>query len=171
MFTPTEIDFIRAENIKTLIRHENRREKLSQAEFARRIGMTPENLNRIIRLRGRLTEATAETIHLYFPKYRKEWLLGYDPYMTEEEKTRAHDSGIRLSAPVTVLDTALLNVCRKEGLEEVPKLDNIPELILLSAQLEDFAEMLMSNYIHRKSSHFWNSLDQALDTIEEKLKK
>lgn len=165
MFTPKEIDFTRVENIKTVIKLETK----SQAKFARSIGMTPENLNRIIKLRHPLTEATAETICIHYPKYRKEWLLGYDPFMTEEEKTRSKDKGIRLGAPITVLDTALQNVCRAEGIK-TPTLDNIPELMLLEAQLNDYAEMLMKNYIHRNDSHFWRTLDQALDTIERKLK-
>jgi len=167
MFTPREIDFVRAENVKTVLRLEN----IKQVTLARKINMTPENLNRIIRLRTPLTEATAETICVYFPKYRKEWLLGYDPYMTEDEKTRANDSGIRNNAPITVLDTALLNVCHAEGIE--PSAiggENIPEMILLVSQLNDYAEMLMRNYIHRNQSHFWSTLDQELDTIEKKLR-
>lgn len=164
MFTPREIDFVRVENLKTVLRLED----IKQVTLARKIGMTPENLNRIIRLRTPLTETTAETICVYFPKYRKEWLLGYDPYMTEDEKTRAHDSGIRNNAPITVLDTALLNVCHAEGIE--PPAIDIPELTLLVSQLNDYAEMLMRNYIHRNQSHFWVTLDQALETIEKKRK-
>lgn len=166
MFEPKEIDFRRVDNIKTILKAE----KMKQVDLADKIGMTPENLNRIIRLRHPLTEATAETICVYFPKYRKEWLLGYDPYMTEDEKTLAHNDGIRNNAPITVLDTALLNVCHAEGID-TPTLDNIPELSLLVSQLNDYAEMLMSNYIHRNKSHFWGTLDQALDTIEKKYQK
>lgn len=166
LFTPKKIDFERAENIKTIIQEE----KMSQAAFARSINMTPSNLNRIIRLKQPFTEAAAETICAYYPRYRKEWLLGYDPYMTEEEKTRAADCGIRNNAPVTVLDTALLNVCRSEGID-APALDNIPEMMLLVSQLEDYAEMLMKNYIKRNQSHFWRTLDQALETIENKLNR
>ena len=165
-FTPKEIDFVRVENIKTILRLEN----LKQVDLAKTINMSPENLNRIIKLRHPLTETTAETICLYYPKYRTRWLMGYDPYMTEEEKERASDAGIRNSAPVTVLDTALLNVCHDERIE-VPDLDCIPELMLLVSQLEDYAEMLMRNYVRRNRSHFWNTLDQELDTIEQKLKK
>lgn len=166
MFKPREIDFKRAENIKTILKAE----KLKQVDFAHKIRMSPENLNRIIKLRHPITEATVETICVYFPQYRKEWLLGYDPYMTEEEKTKANDSGIRLNAPITVLDTALQNVCHSERIN-VPTLDNIPELSLLASQLEDYAEMLMRNYIHRNKSHFWNTLDQQLETIEKKCQK
>ena len=165
MFKPKEIDFERAENIKTILRLE----KLSQVKFAEKINMSPENLNRIIKLRHPLTEATAETICTYFPKYRLNWLLGYDRYMTEEEKIRARDLGIRNNAPLTVLDTALLNVCRREGID--PPSIEIPEFILLESQLEDYAEMLMSNYIHRDRSHVWRYIDQTVERIEEKLNK
>lgn len=164
MFKPKEIDFERAENIKTILKLEN----MTQAKFAERINMSPENLNRIIKLRHPLREATAELICEYFPKYRLNWLLGYDSYMTEEEKSRAKDLGIRNNAPLTVLDTALLTVCRREGIDP-PKLDNIPEMILLVNQLEDYAEMLMSNYIHRDRSHVWRYIDQTVERIEEKL--
>lgn len=163
MFTPKEIDFIRVENIKTILRLEN----MKQVDLARTINMTPENLNRIIRMRVPVTETTAQAICFYFPKYRQEWLLGYDPYMTEDEKIRANESGIRINAPVTVLDTALLNVCHAEGIE-APTLDNIPELLLLVSQLNDYAEMLMKNYIHKNNSHFWNTLDQELETVQRK---
>ena len=166
MFIPKEIDIKRADNIKTVIALEN----MKQVSFAKKIGMTPENLNRIIKLKHPLTEATAETICAYFPKYQKEWLLGYDDHMTEEEKNRANDVSIRLNAPLTVLDAALLSVCRKEGIE-APVIDNIPEMMLLSSQLEDYAEMLMRNYLHREHSHFWGTLDQELDTIEKNLKR
>lgn len=155
MFTPKEIDFRRVENIKTLIA----REKLSQRKLAEKINMSPENLNRILRLRHPLTEATAELIAVSCPGYRIEWLMGYDSYMTEEDLIRAKDSGIRVNAPLTVLDTALRSVCRREGIE-APTLDSIPELILLERQLQDYAEMLMQNYLHRDQSHVWQYLDQ-----------
>ena len=164
MFKPKEIDLRRVDNVKTILKREN----LTQKKFAEKIKMSPENLNRIIRLRHPLTEATAETIHVYFPTYRIEWILGYDDFMTEEELTRATDAGIRNEAPITVLDTALQNVCRREGID-VPHLDCIPELVLLESQLQDFAEMLMRNYIHRNKAHFWNTFDSFTDPIESEL--
>ena len=82
MFEPKEIDMKRVENIKSLLKLE----KLTQAKLADMIGMSPENLNRILRLRHPLTTATAESIHVAFnKKYRLEWIQGYSPYMTEEE--------------------------------------------------------------------------------------
>ena len=156
MFEPKEIDMKRVENIKSLLKIE----KLTQAKLADMIGMSPENLNRILRLRHPLTTATAESIHVAFnKKYRLEWIQGYSPYMTEEELSRSKDTSIRLNAPITVLDTALKKVCQREGIT-TPQLDNIPELMLLEAQLNDYAEMLMSGYIHRERSNVWRFLDQ-----------
>ena len=155
-FEPKEIDFKRVENIKSLLEDE----KLTQAKLADMIGMTPENLNRILRLRHPLTTATAESIyHAFNKKYRLEWIQGYSPYKTDEELARSKDTSIRLSAPITVLDTALKKVCQREGIL-APLLDNIPELMLLEAQLNDYAEMLMSGYIHRENSNVWRFLDQ-----------
>ena len=168
MFNPKEIDLIRVENVKTILEREN----MTQKKFAEKIGMSPENLNRIVRLRHPLTEATAETIHVYFPIYRIEWILGYDDFMTEEDLSRATDSGIRLEAPITVLDTALHTVCQREGIDVSQHFD-LPEVesAFLVSQLQDFAEMLMRNYIHRNESHLWNTIDSTVETIERNLKK
>lgn len=154
VFEPKEIDIKRVKNIKSLLKLE----KLTQAKLADMIGMTPENLNRILKLRHPLTTATAESIYQAFnKKYRLEWIQGYSPYKTDVELSK--DTSIRLNAPITVLDTALKKVCQREGIT-TPQLDNIPELMLLEAQLNDYAEMLMSGYIHRENSNVWRFLDQ-----------
>lgn len=77
----TEINPIRAERVKILID----REKLTQAEFANRIFQTQQNVSRIIQKRQPLTEENAQQIVKIFPKYRIEWLLGYDDNMTFED--------------------------------------------------------------------------------------
>ena len=163
MFEPKEIDYSRSMNINAILK----REGLKQRELADKIGMSPENLNRIIKLRRPLTEATAETIHAYFPKYRVDWIMGRDRYMTEEDRITSKENQIRNDAPITVLDTALLSVCHREGID-VPELKNIPELTLLVSQLQDYAEMLMRNYIHRTDSRFWTNLDYFHEVIQEK---
>ena len=169
MFKPQEIDRKRAENIKTILKCEG----MTQKKLAEMIYMSPENLNRIIKLRHPLTEATAETICLYFPKFRKEWLLGYDCYMTKEDFIKGYvkRSDATNNACLQVLDSALREVCAREGIE-IPKLDNAPEILLLEGQLRDFADSLMWNYVkHREHSHFWGTLDQGLEAIERNIKK
>lgn len=156
----------RLEHIKELIK----REYKHQCELAEALNIEPQNLSRCLRS-GKISDKMCSKIKELFPKYRLEWLLGYDDYMTEEELINAHDRGLRLNAPITVLDTALHEVCAREGID-VPTLDNIPELMILENQLRDYANSLMYNYVmNREGSHFWSGLDQALETIEKKLKK
>jgi len=78
----TEINPIRAERVKKIIETEG----ISQIDFAKRIFQTQQNVSRIINLKTALTEETAQTIVSAFPKYRIEWLLGYDDAMTTAEQ-------------------------------------------------------------------------------------
>jgi len=74
----TEINPVRAERVKKIIELE----KISQKDFADRIFQTQQNVSRIVKQKTALTEETAHDIVSAFPKYRIEWLLGYDDYMT-----------------------------------------------------------------------------------------
>lgn len=150
------------------IRELLKRKNLRQTQLAEKLDILPTNLSRCL-TQNKVSDKMCRKIGELFPEFRLEWLFGNDDFPTEEEKRRATDSGIRHSAPITVLDTALLNVCNREGID--PPEISIPDFVLLESQLEDFAEMLITNYLHRENSHFWNSLDSALETIEEKLKK
>lgn len=152
------------------------RKGIKQKDLAEAIEMEPQNLSRCM-VSGKISEKTCRKIADCFPGVRVEYLLGLDPYMTEEEKEEAekrealaHDLGLRVNAPLTVLDTALQEICSLEGIE-VPNLDNLGEYLLLEAQLKDYAYSLMWRYLHRDCSHFWNTLDQELEAIENKLKK
>ena len=78
----TEINPIRAERVKKIIETEG----ISQVDFAKRIFQTQQNVSRILNLKTALTEETAQTIVSAFPKYRIEWLLGYDDAMTTGEQ-------------------------------------------------------------------------------------
>lgn len=85
MSEPSNIDMKRIERINIMIKEQN----ISQAQFARSIEMTPENLSRIINRHVNFTETTAERIISYYPEYNLEWLLGYSDLKTQEEKDRA----------------------------------------------------------------------------------
>lgn len=165
----TEINPKRAENVKKLIEAE----KITQTELADRIHMTQQNISRIVQMKQPLTEETARDIVTAFPKYNVSWLLGDSDFMLKEDLRtdyiqRSHATD---NACLQILDSALREVCAREGIE-IPTLDNIPEILLLQGQLRDFADSLMWNYVrHREHSHFWGTLDQTLDTIERKLKK
>lgn len=159
----TEINPIRAERVKKLIENEKKiRGKFTQTEFAKAISQTQQNVSRILNLQTALTEETAQDIVSKYPEYRIEWLLGYDDFMTKEDFERdyikrSHNTD---NASIQILESALREVCLREGME-VPTLDNIPELLLLQAQLKDYADSLMWNYVkHREHSHVWGLLDQ-----------
>lgn len=95
-------------------------------------------------------------------KIRPQYLLCMDNIKTTEdfETTYIQKSQNVMDASITLLEEALEEVCLREGMD-LPHLDNIPELILLQAQLRDYADSLMWNYvIHRKHSHQWSYLDQ-----------
>lgn len=160
----TEINPIRAERLKILIDREKSKNKdLTQAKFAKKIFQSQQNVSRIINLKNALTEETAKDIIKAYPEYRIEWLLGFDDIMLKEElqENYVRRSDATNTAVIQILDSALREVCAREGIKEIPTLDNIPELLLLDAQIRDFADSLMWNYVkNRKHSHLWSYLDQ-----------
>ena len=98
-------------------------------------------------------------------KIRPQYLLCMDDIKTTEDYYSIQFQ--RLDSSITLLEEALEEVCLREGME-LPHLDNIPELILLQAQLRDYADSLMWNYVkHRKHSHVWSYLDQIPSTKSE----
>ena len=102
-------------------------------------------------------------------KIRPQYLLCMDDIKTTEdfETTYIQKSQNVMDASITLLEEALEEVCLREGME-LPHLDNIPELILLQAQIRDYADSLMWNYVkHRKHSHVWSYLDQIPSTKSE----
>ena len=159
---------LRASRIRTLLD----REGLKQKDLADRLDIEPQNLSRSL-VSGNVSEKMCRNIGDLFPKYNVMWLLGdSDIMLTEEIRqdfiARSHAAD---NACLQLLDSALREVCSREGIE-IPTIDNIPEILLLQGQLRDFADSLMWNYVrHREHSHFWGTLDQELDTIERKLKK
>lgn len=177
----TKINPIRAERVKTLINCLN----VTQAEFGRRVPMTQQNISRIIQQKQGLSEETAHDIikaansiinerqaaqngitpdeYGTHSTYRVQWLLGYDDFMTVEDLNRQYvERAVAVnSAVMTILDAAVSEVCAREGLE-IPQLNNIPEYLLLKAQLRDFADSIVWNYLkHRQHSHVWALLDQV----------
>lgn len=156
---------------------------MTQSTLAHAIGYTQQYVSNIMNGKRPMTLDFAQlvsekTSRGQSQKYnielriRPEYLLCMDDIKTTEdfESQYIHRSLAVRDASLTLLDQSLSEVCLREGME-TPTLDNIPELLLLEAQLRDFADSLMWNYVkHREHSHFWSTLDQELDTIERKLK-
>lgn len=153
----------RAENLKKIIDEEG----LTQTAFAIEVHFSQQFISDVVNKKTALREETAQEIISIFPKYRIEWLLGYDDYMTHEDFTREYtkSSDSRNNALQTVLTSALHEVCTKEELK-TPTLHDIPELLLLEAQLYDYAVSLMRGYLHRNESHVWNYLDDISNKKE-----
>ena len=155
------VSSLRAERITELMQ----REGLNQNTLAEALNKSQQNISRILTSK-KVSEQTVRDIVDRFPEYREEWLLGYDEIPTHKEMHEIENRAVILNAPITVLYDALHEVCAREKME-VPELDNIPELLLIEAQLKDFAISLMWNYVkYRKESCLWSYLDQ----IEQKRK-
>lgn len=107
--TKTEINPKRAENVKKLIEAE----KITQTELADRIHMTQQNISRIVQMKQPLTEETARHIIEQYPKYRIEWLLGYDDYMTTADYLLAVTA--QCQAEEQVMNTAFFGLARLSG--------------------------------------------------------
>ena len=164
--TNSDINKLRAERAKGLFdwwKEHHPEDKKSQQKLAVEMGISPIVLSAKLNNHRTLTEEDARKIAHYFPGVRVEFILGFDEYRTLEEYqkqfTKYMDSVN--SACLTLLDSAVNEVCLRENIKP-PKLDNIPELLLLEAQLKDYAVSLMWNYIRwRSCSYVWGGyLDQ-----------
>ena len=147
----------RASRIRELLKLEG----LKQKDLADRIDTEPQNLSRCLQS-GKVSEKMCRKIGKCFPKYNVLWLLGdSDLMLIEDVRTDfIRRSDATNEACLQILDSALREVCLREGIE-IPTLENIPEILLLQGQLRDFADSLMWNYVrHRGSSHFWGTLEQ-----------
>ncbi|MBR6171563.1 MAG: hypothetical protein IKQ49_00095 [Eubacterium sp.] len=84
---------IRVARIRRLIGEETRlrrinnkkAKKYTQEALAYDIGMQPQNLSRSM-ASGKISDKTCKKIAKIHPRYREQWLLGYDDEMTETEK-------------------------------------------------------------------------------------
>ena len=77
----TEINPLRAERLKKLIEESG----LTQTAFSNKVHYSQQLISHIINKKVALTEGTAKDILSYYPKYRFNWLMGYDDYMTEDD--------------------------------------------------------------------------------------
>lgn len=159
------IAIIRATRAKGLFEWWNRlhpSDKKTQRDMAEAMGILPETLNLKLNGHRALTEDDARKIASYFPGVRIEYVLGYDEFKTlsELQDHFTKNTDAINSACLTLLDSAVIEVCKRENIAP-PVLDNIPELLLLEAQLRDYAVSLMWNYIKwRPASSVWGYLDQ-----------
>lgn len=62
---------------------------VTQESFAEKVGYSRQSINAIACGKRRLTVDAAERFCQCYPEIREEWLLGYDDYMTREDKNAA----------------------------------------------------------------------------------
>lgn len=58
---------------------------VGQNELYRRSGVAQQNIWKVVHSELNLSDSAAESIISAFPKYRIQWLLGYDDYKTEAD--------------------------------------------------------------------------------------
>lgn len=81
MGTKREIKAICGERLKTLIENE----KTTQIQLSNEIFLSQQTISAIVQGKANLTEERALDIIGIYPKYRREWLMGVDDYMTHED--------------------------------------------------------------------------------------
>ena len=154
------IDPICAERVKE-VRTDS---KLKNYEFAESVFTTAENMSRVINGKQNLSVDLAQTISDVYG-VRLDWLLHKDDFKTvaDLETHYRNKFADRNNALQIILDDAVTEVCLREDIKP-PVLDNIPEMLLLMAQIKDYADSLVWQYlIHRKHSSTWGFLDQRED--------
>ena len=70
-----------AERLKMLCDDEG----ITQKDLSKKIHISPQTISKIMNKRASLTEDNAKRIIDIYPKYRFEWLMGYDPYKTRSD--------------------------------------------------------------------------------------
>lgn len=153
-------NFLTAKRIEEIMSELGYKKNIDQKNFAHDIDVLPQNFSRFMNS-GKESTYYCKKIVKAFPQYNLAWLLGYSDIKTVEElESQCASRSLAVSnASITLLEESLQEVCFRENMD-VPTLDNIPELLLLQAQLRDYADSLMWNYVkHRERSHVWNFLD------------
>ena len=103
-------------------------------------------------------------------KIRPQYLLCMDDIKTTEDYYSIQFQRLDSvnNACYTLLTNSLKEVCLREGIEAHDPMGDPRELFLLFAQLQDYADSLMWNYVaHREHSHVWSYLDQIPSTKSE----
>lgn len=73
------------QRLKIILKEQN----TTQQQLSEMIHLTQVTISNIICGKASLTDENADAIHVIFPQYRLQWLLGYDDYKTEEEIKRS----------------------------------------------------------------------------------
>ena len=106
-----------AERLKQLCEEEN----IKQQELASLICTSPQTISKIINKKSSLTEDNASRIVALYPKYRFEWLMGYDPYKTNADLFMGVIADTQKESDMMMLGLqAFASLCGYEISREIP---------------------------------------------------
>lgn len=132
----TDINPIRAERLKKLIDEEG----LTQTAFAKKMHYSQQLISGIITEKTALTERTAREIIDAHPRYRIEWLLGFDDNMTDMEvfKEGFDEKRNWVIAIDTLIDIAVKRNDCKESFNN--GLNSFEDIVSLRREITDYIE-------------------------------
>ena len=155
---------------------------MTQIELAEHIHYTQQYLSAVVTGKKNMSSNLAEAIsaaavkpvfnsdgvQIGFNQVRSEYLLCKDDIKTKDDYPRLYVSRADAvnDSCMILLESSLREVCLRENLP-IPTIDSIPEMLFLTAQLRDYSDSLMWNYVKWKhNSHVWGLLEQIKDATE-----
>lgn len=162
-----ECNSVRADRLRELMREEH----LTQDRLADYIQCSQKTISRNL-INCTISEPRAQKIIKAFPKYRLEWLLGYDDYKTVDDYNRSLTIANEFRDAMTkefTYDRAVdflfacssKKVCEREDIKDPKPLPpssnaNPDYYVFISAQLKDYAEFLYKSYLNNgKTNNAW----------------
>ncbi len=120
-----------AERITSLIKFLG----LTQESFADKVGYSRQSINAFARGTRRLTSEAAERVKQCFPNIRTEWLLGYDDYMTIDDKKVADN---KFTIGYSLIAQSFVGFARFNGFEfNSNEIDSKEELSNIPREMTD----------------------------------
>lgn len=154
---------------------------ITQAALADLIGYTQQHISHVITGKKRMTRDFAilvsekavkpypeqdefDSFRAELNRIRPEYLLGEDDCKTGVDAVIAKIEKARneKSACQVLLESSIREVCLREGVP-APEITitDLPKLLFLEAQLQDFSDSLAWNYVNgNEKSHVWGQLEK-----------
>ena len=146
---------------------------LSQADLAEEIGKMQHGKRTCSEKQISFIESGSRPIsrnyaHLFSEYFgvTEKYILGESIYRTEADEITAlqreysDQSDAVFNGLLALMDSSLREVCARENIP-VPTLSDVGELLFLQAQIKDYSDSLMWNYVKWKNnSHVWSLLSQ-----------
>ena len=142
---------VRGERVKTIYQTL----EMPQGRFAEMIGITQSAVSEMVNGKRKVTETTAQAIVQAFPKYRFEWIMGYDDFPTNDDMKAAQQYNDYLNNEFTKshVETTKGNFARIIMCNSV----HVGDIILVH-EPRNMAQLYREGYIDKEDfSHFKKS--------------